>query len=173
MSATVHYANPDESTFTGACFEFHFGAYGATIVRVFQRADHVEDALETAAEYLDSIEPGHFCDQDQLDELMAETCGELGLTWPVPEGTDDLEPYWEAEQEAYADLTYTESGYLTAYEWSVNEVEETDVLPEPHFDRFDICEAHALFAYFGDVCAEFEALSDNAKAIYRDLVTSY
>lgn len=105
-------------------FVLSFGAYGSTHLMVW---GHLEDALEEAADWLADNAPGHIMlhghggdtRDPQLDELMAETCEELGLAWPIPDDCDDMQPYWDAEQTAYADLTYTERGYLTSYEWCI------------------------------------------------------
>lgn len=178
---TIHYANPDETTFTGACFEFHFGAYGATIVRVYQRPGHVEDALETAAKWLAENAPGIFEEPDYAaakNEIMGET----------GQG-DDMIAEEDIAARAEADLTYTESGWLPSWEWTVNELDE-DPLCGATFDRFDIAAAYATYwaAYhmgqsshgYARLCAaqrilsncdlRFDSLSDNGKAVYRGLV---
>lgn len=108
-------------------FILSFGAYGTTHLMVFETS--LEDALELAADYLADHMPGHIMlhghgndkRDPELDELMAEACAERTppLPWPVPEGCDDFEPYWDVEQDAYADLMYTERGYLTSYEWCI------------------------------------------------------
>jgi hypothetical protein len=187
MSDKIHYANPDETTFVGACFEFRFGAYGTTIVRVFQRPDCVDSALETAAEWLKEHEPGHLIahGDPQLQELYEEASKERNCACAKAG-----EPWCDGCTEAAeADLTYTESGYLTSHEWTVDETSD-DVFPEPRFDRFDICEAYASYwnAYhmgqhsdgYRDLCRalrlcdhqlkSFDDLSENGQAIYRKLV---
>lgn len=119
--------NPGERDWFPTIWDFQFGAYGDT--RCSVHADSVDAALELAADWLRDNAPGHLMlhghgndtRDPQLDSMMAEKCEEIGLTWPIPEGTTDFQPYWDAEQAAYADLTYTEAGYLTSYEWWVNE----------------------------------------------------
>lgn len=175
---TVYYANPDETTFTGACFTFRFGAYGDTVVHVIQRPDHVEDALETAAECLKSHEPGHFTGPEYQEVHDERQCTEC------TDGSCD-----ECREAAEADLTYTEEGWLVSHEWTVDESSD-EPFESPRFDRFDIVAAHFCYwnAYhcgqasdgYRDLCRamalgenltdKFDSLSDNGKAIYRKLV---
>lgn len=177
----IHYANPDETTFTGATFEFRFGAYGETIVRVIQRPDCVDDALETAAEWLAEHEPGHFVEPDYAAAVQERNC-DCCRSEP---GTCD-----GCAAHAEADLTYTDSGWLPSWEWTVDEL-EGEPFETPHFDRFDIAEAYGCYwnAYhqgqgstgYQRLCAamrvlggkledSFERLTDNGRAIYRGLV---
>jgi hypothetical protein len=111
-----------------------FGSYGNTHLMVYAR--NLEDALEECADYCADHLPGfimlHGNGNDkrdpQLDELMAEACAEQTppLAWPIPEdilrygGNVEWQPYWDAEQDAFADLTYTERGYLTSDEWTIS-----------------------------------------------------
>jgi 8-oxo-dGTP pyrophosphatase MutT (NUDIX family) len=75
----------------------------------------LEDALETAAGWLADNAPGLIMSPDdpELDVLYREACEELGEDPDSGEGPGDA---WE---QATADLTYTESGYLTSYEWGI------------------------------------------------------
>mgnify|MGYP001558508470 CR=1 FL=1 len=95
-------------------------------------ANGLESALEECADWLADNAPGHIMltgngrdkRDPHLDVLMAETCKELGLAWPIPDDvdfsdSDAMQPYWDAEQTAFADLTETERGYLTSYEWFI------------------------------------------------------
>lgn len=186
-----HYANPGETTFVGSLFVFHFGAYGDTEVAVYQRPGCLDDALETAAEWLKDNAPGLFTEPD-YDGAAREVGVDLsqytrGLT-DIIEADEDLGI--RICQVAEADLTYTESGWLASWEWTVDEIE--DDLPSPHFDRFDIAEAYAAYwaAYhmgqnshgYARLCAsqriltnnasdlQFDKLSENGQAIYRRLV---
>jgi len=182
-----HYANPDETIFTGALFTFQFGAYGDTEVCVYQRPGHIDDALETAAEWLKEHQPGHFVEPEYRD-----ACAELGHEY-AEFAAGDLEPEHVDKicQLAETDLTYTESGYLASWEWHVSE-EPCDGPPDATFDRFDIAEAYACYwaAYHqgreswgyqrlsvalsiltnnaSDL--QFDKLSENGQAIYRRLV---
>lgn len=110
-------ANPHERS--PRSFVLWFGACAPTYVLAY---GHLDDALEAAAEWLADNAPGHLMPlgDPELDELMAEACAELGLAWP-PEMPWHLEDdgYQRAREEAEADLTLTESGYLTAYEWGI------------------------------------------------------
>jgi hypothetical protein len=173
----IHYANPDETTFVGATFTFRFGAYGATTVVVIQRPGHVEDALETAAECLAKVAPGLFSEPDYADQDGYEACN--------PNDDEVCEACTEAAEK---DHTYTTSGWLLSWEWTVDEC-EGEPFQEPRFNRFDIAEAHSLYWQFwhhgiNSVCYRnacrasrlinnpadsFDKLSANGQAIYRQL----
>lgn len=128
MSAPLTVVNPSDRDYQSHRFVLSFGAVGTTHLLVWGNLD---DALETAAEWLCEHAPGHVMlkghgkdkRDPQLDELMAETCEEIGLAWPIPDdidgGSDEMQPYWDAEQKAFADLTECEDCYLTSYEWSI------------------------------------------------------
>jgi hypothetical protein len=179
----IHYANPDETCFTGATYEFHFGAYLDTVVRVFHKPDHVEKALELAAEWLAEHEPGHFSEPD-----YADACAKYGLEWPLPEYYSEG-VYEKAREYAERDHIYTEAGWLLSHEWTVYE-SEGEPFATPTFDRFDVCHAHASYwaahhqgqwsQGYADLCRatalctnavlDFDALSENGQALYRQLV---
>lgn len=105
-----------------------FGSYGSTHLMVYAR--NLEDALEECADYCADHLPGfimlHGNGNDvrdpHLDALMSEACAEQTppLAWPIPDDCDEMQPYWDIEQDAYADLTHTERGYLTSYEWTIS-----------------------------------------------------
>lgn len=110
-------------------FTFHFGAYGYTKVSVWEAADHVEDALEKAAEWLAKHAPGLFSEPD-----YAAAAKELGIAVPFV-GVADITALYAADEDALAeaiqnraevDHTRTESGWLLSWEWSVR---ESDVPP--------------------------------------------
>lgn len=105
---------------------FGFGAYGWTRLLVWE-PDSLEEALEKAAEWLAQHAPGHIMEHgsDELQSLYKEAAEDLGYSWPLD---PDDEGWDEVDQEATADLTYTESGYLTSYEWSVNDIDIHDPL---------------------------------------------
>lgn len=92
-------------------FAMHFGAYGNTCLLVW--GDHLESALETAAEWLAQYTPGHIADETDIQTLMKD----------FPDLSDE-----EAYEKATADLTYTESGYLVSYEWTVDELPKSSEL---------------------------------------------
>ena len=108
-------SNPYDAAKGGAdAFLFTFGAYGSTRVLVYRSAGYkgLEDGLEVAAATLaDEGMTGHVMplDDPHLKELYKEA---------REEGYDDEEA-WE---QATAALTYTEAGYLTSYEWFVNDL---------------------------------------------------
>ena len=96
-----------------------FGAYGDLHLLVY--AQGVDEALEECAGWLSDNAPGCLMTygSEEHQDLLKEACEERGLAWPEPEGAD-LEAYHEAYEQAEADLTYTESGFLTAYEWGIS-----------------------------------------------------
>jgi hypothetical protein len=99
-------------------FLFWFGAVGSTPVVVFN--DSLDDALEEAAALLlDEGMVGHIMPYGsaELQELYDEAAEDL------PEDASEE----EVREAAEADLTYTESGFLTSYEWGVNDL----LAPDP------------------------------------------
>lgn len=114
-------------------FHFQFGAYGTTNIMIWGGPGMgLEDALEEAAGYLADHAPGHIYKHGDphLQELIDEVLEEKGKTraqWE--QGLEDQSQWaYDIEQEAFADLTQTESGYLTSYEWYVNELGPGDEL---------------------------------------------
>lgn len=90
-------------------FALQFGAYGWTKLLVWARS--AETALEEASGWLADHAPGIFVDQEQLRELEKEYREEN------PDADDD-----DVMDGAYADLTYTESGYIPGWEWTLDDV---------------------------------------------------
>lgn len=104
-SRKIHVAGEEQAT---TFFLFNFGAYGdfRIAVGVGPGLTSLEDALEVAAETLLEVAPGVFIQPD-YDDVR----NELG------QGATD-----EAVMElAETDLTYTESGFLASWEWTVSE----------------------------------------------------
>lgn len=101
-------------------FQFCFGAYGWTKVRVW--ADSLDDAFEIAVEWLDDNAPGHLIDLTQDD--YNEAAKDLGLD-PASEDEDIQN---EIRETAEADLTHighttlNHGQFLTSYEWTVDEI---------------------------------------------------
>lgn len=137
--------NPgDRDMYTrNSCFHFTFGAYGDTHVYVWAQADHLEDALEIAAEWLAENAPGHIMPaygeehmsllaeafDDMRDELLVD--GDIDETIQTFEDVrNSCNEYLMAKvsEQAEADMTYTESGYLASHEWYVS---ESDSAPGP------------------------------------------
>ena len=97
-----------------------FGVVGTTHLMVWGHS--LEDALETAAGWLADNAPGHIMPAwgEKHTALVRECCEERGLPYPPPDGADlEGDGYYDAQEDAESDLTYTESGYLTSYEWFV------------------------------------------------------
>lgn len=88
-------------------FALQFGAYRWTKLLVWARS--AETALEEASGWLADHAPGIFVDQEELRRFEAEYRKEN------PDADDD-----DVMNEAYADLTYTEAGYID--EWTINDV---------------------------------------------------
>jgi hypothetical protein len=107
---------------------FQFGPYTGT--NVFVWGGHLEDGLEIAAGWLAENAPGHIVDQDIVMGLIREALEEKGKTWAQWNKAMAAGDEWAygVEQEALADLTYTEAGYITSYEWWVNELHPGDEL---------------------------------------------
>lgn len=100
------------------CYVLWFGACAATYLHVY--ADSLEDALEECAAWVAEHAPGHIMahGSDELVALYREAFEEIGLTWDGNVDWNDRKQEL-AMQSAESDLTYTESGYLTSYEWGI------------------------------------------------------
>lgn len=113
---------------------FQFGPYTGTNVFVWAGPAYrgLDDALEEAAGWLADNAPGHLLapDDPHLKDLIKETLEDEGKTWKAwQQAIEDQEQWaYDVEESAFADLTYTESGYLTSYEWTVNELSSDDDL---------------------------------------------
>lgn len=123
--AALHIINPENrETGRSRCrhrstkrYVLWFGACGSTYLMVWERS--LEDALETCAEWLADNAPGLIDahDSEHLKELYTEACEDL---FPgVAEDDLDDDQRCEAQGQATADMTYTEAGYLTSYEWGI------------------------------------------------------
>ena len=112
----VTYVNPSDRDSYRHRYVFQFGAYGCTHLLAY--ANGLDDALEECAAWLAEHAPGHIMayDSNEMRDLYNEALAEL-----VEEGADpyDEDTIEQAREDATADLTYTESGYLTSYEWSI------------------------------------------------------
>lgn len=131
MSSPLTIINPSDRDYTSHRYVLWFGACASTHLMVY--ASSIDDALEECAEWLADNAPGHIMligngndkRDPELDVLLGEACEEAGLAWPIPDDvdfsdSDAMQPYWDAEQQAYADLTQCERGYLTSYEWGIS-----------------------------------------------------
>lgn len=72
----LNIANPHDRTFTRQSFVLCFGAYGNLHVLVY--ADHLEDALDEAVDWLEENAPGMLLDRDDEptndDDAIDLTC---------------------------------------------------------------------------------------------------
>ncbi len=113
----------------GSLWLFSFGAYADRRVLVWE--DSLEDALEEAAGCLQEAAPGTFVDQESLDDLYKEA---LAASVEAGDDPEDEEVQSRAYETATTDLTYTESGYLPSWEWTVDEVQSNAPLFTACFD---------------------------------------
>jgi hypothetical protein len=113
------------------CRRFHdhafvlwFGACGGARLHVY--ADSLEHAIEECGDWLAEHAPGLITrpGSDEYQDLMRETCEELGLAWPMPapealpEGVTE-DQYWDAEDQAFSDHTRLEAGWIPSWEWGI------------------------------------------------------
>lgn len=92
-------------------------AFGSVYVMVF--AKHLENAVETAAECLLEVAPGHIMVDGSEDclKLVREACEAAGLEWPIPADFDwDDDGYFDAHDKALQGHIRTESGYINSNE---------------------------------------------------------
>ena len=117
---------------SGPIFDMQFGTFGTLHVIVFADSNEgLEGAIEEAAALLADEAPGHIMepDSEELADLYREAFSDL---FPEHEERMESTDSWfdmttdreqeQVREQAEADLTYTESGYLTSYEWGVAEV---------------------------------------------------
>ena len=141
----TYIANPSEHDWKDDLYLVGMGNFGT---RFLCWAQGAEDALEIAAEAaLEAGMKGFFTDDEEMKKLYDEAREELG-----PDADDD-----EVAQQAEADLTYTESGWITAYEWSLY-----DVLPGLAFG-----DGQDLYMAAKFVC---EAYTDDSDEVRFELV---
>lgn len=114
----VYYLHgPENKHARGQLFAFAFGAYAGT--HVLAVANSLDDALEEAAGWLKDHAPGHLSDlADEYKEALVEAREELGAE------ADEDEANERAQEIAETDMTYTGSGYLTSWEWFVDDASE-------------------------------------------------
>ncbi len=113
MSRTIVPVNGSDRDWTRHRYVLWFGACAPTRLMIW--ANGLESAIEIA---------GHIMPEgsEELAELRKEACEEAGLPYPPTCDHSELEEegYYAAFESAEADLTYTESGYLTSYEWGID-----------------------------------------------------
>lgn len=120
MTRKVNVANASDRRWRRHSYLLWFGACAPTFVLAY--ADSLDDALEAAAEWLAEHAPGHLMEwggDDHID-LIRGVCDERGLEYRPEFFVGMIEPPWGSVLDAAeADLTYTESGFLTSYEWGI------------------------------------------------------
>lgn len=119
--AALHIVNPSNRSFCDNRYVLWFGACGPTFLMVWEHS--LEDALETAAGWLADNAPGLIMPAfgEEHMGLLKEACEERGLTLEQWQALCDAGDgtYSDIQEDAEADLTYTEAGYLTSYEWGI------------------------------------------------------
>ena len=113
----INVANASNKSWTRHRYILWFGACGATYVLVY--ANSLDDALEEAADWLADNAPGHLTTHSsgELKDLYTESLND----WRQEhEGEPSEEDEWRIQEDATADLTYTEAGWLTSYEWGIS-----------------------------------------------------
>jgi hypothetical protein len=103
--------NPSDYPVLKGLIAFHFGAYGDTCLLVWTKGSDWEGATETAVAWLSEYKPGILTSEAEVAQLVKEA------------RQDD--PSLDEEQafeQATADLTYTESGWLSSAEVNGYEV---------------------------------------------------
>lgn len=92
-----------------------FGQISPMLILMWTSKFSFEAALEDAAGFLEGEGlKGYFVDDAELKDLIEEAKKELSEDSDNEEG-ESLDE--KAYDQATADLTYTESGYITSYEW--------------------------------------------------------
>jgi hypothetical protein len=122
---------------------FTFGPYGGVRVLVYASSGYrgLGDRLEVAAATLRDLGmDGLFTTDDEMRDLIAEA---------EAEGYEDEEAYQQAE----ADLTYTEAGYLTSYEWGV-----VDLYPGNEVYGAGVAKALEVRPYLADTADSYEEI---------------
>ena len=95
-----------------------FGCVGTTHVLV--QAFSLDDALEEAATALKAMGyEGYFTEPEYSQEFLAY------MRSPRPFGEETPRRIQDLQEEAEADLTYTESGWLVSYEWGISAEDPT------------------------------------------------
>lgn len=111
---------PHLYNFKSNLYHFAFGAYGGTHLLVW--GGNMDDALEEAADWLAENAPGYLMKHgsEEMDELYKEACENHGVVWTGFKSEINQRLMSAICQDVEADLTYTEAGWLTSYEWWVN-----------------------------------------------------
>jgi len=136
---TIKTANPDNRFSTnGTAFDFSFGAYGDTSVRVWET--ELESALEIAMEWLDDNAPGllHIID-------WADAAHEAGAPDNWREDEEWCEKVAEIAETDVTLCTHTQLKHgdgILSHEWYANEVN----IPFPFFSEIENKEHAKLLA---------------------------
>lgn len=115
MGSPIRVVNPSDRDWTRHRYVLWFGACGPTRLMVW--ANGLDSALELAGEWLAEHAPGHIMahDSEELRALVRASAEDLGLDL-----SRSVDAEYRAHDHATADLTYTEAGYLTSWEWGID-----------------------------------------------------
>ena len=95
--------------------------FGYTYLHVY--SDSLDDALEECTEWLAEHAPGLIMahGSEEHVDLIKEACKDAGVEFDPSKCCGEIASPWDdILQSAEADLTYTESGFLTSYEWGIS-----------------------------------------------------
>lgn len=113
--------NPDQKRWYRHAYVLWFGGCGATYLHVY--ADSLDAAIEECAGWLADHAPGHIMKEwsDEHKDLVKDACSDAEIAYneDLFSGSIATEMYSILES-AEADLTRTESGFLTSYEWGLS-----------------------------------------------------
>lgn len=108
-------------------FLFSFGAYGSTHLAVL--ADSVEDALESALEWLDDNAPGLLSTVGPDD--YARAAAELGAAWEPEEMSDSdtarVYELAEADMTMVSHTTLKNGNCIPSWEWTARELDASEL----------------------------------------------
>jgi len=131
----INVVNASDKQWSRHSYLLWFGLISPIYLLIYDNS--LDSAIETAGSWLAEHAPGHLMEMhgEEHEGLLQEACQDAGLEYP-PKDYSDMDPYWKAFQDAEADLTYTESGYLTSYEWGIiGEDLDRNQLIEIYHDR--------------------------------------
>ena len=89
-------------------------------------ATSFDNAVEEAAEYAKERWSGIFVREEEMTEYYHDACKEHGVDPEKP--VDDNDTFARMVDDAQADLTYTESGWIPSDQWRGHEVTDPAIL---------------------------------------------
>lgn len=115
MSSDLVFVNPSDKDWTRQRYVLWFGAYGSTRLVVW--ANHLEDALDEAVDWIEEHAPGLLADE-QVREAYVEALAEAAANGEDPEDEDMIAA---AQQVAERDTTCAgnHGRYINSWEWGI------------------------------------------------------